>query len=316
MSLPRIYFIDRKIAGGEFPNTQALAEEWETSISTITRDIEFMKTQLGAPIEYNAGRRGYYYAGQTYRLPAGYTTAEEMLAVGMAKNLLSLYKNTPIFEAASHLFESITAPMNAGRGQWYEDRLIVPPFPSSPVPLEAWNMITSAVQENRVLTFDYCGAKDEIYQRRRVDPYQLIFNTGVWNLYGFSHERGAKRLFSLFRMKNIALLKETFTLPVDFDWRKDVEGSNFGVFSSGEKQRFRIAFFAGASKWVRERRWADDQTIEEMQDGVIIEFSSGQAEKILGWVLGCGANAKPLEPESLVADWKRTVREMVKLSGE
>ncbi len=57
-SLPRIYFIGSKIAGGGFPNTSQLADEWETSMSTISRDIDFMKNMLGAPIEYDTARRG------------------------------------------------------------------------------------------------------------------------------------------------------------------------------------------------------------------------------------------------------------------
>jgi predicted DNA-binding transcriptional regulator YafY len=64
--MPRIYFIDRKIASGRCPNTSSLAREYETSTSTISRDIEYMRTRLGAPIEYDAVKRG---------IPAGKCTA-------------------------------------------------------------------------------------------------------------------------------------------------------------------------------------------------------------------------------------------------
>jgi hypothetical protein len=96
-SLPRIYFIDRRIASGSYPNTASLAKEYETSMSSISRDIDFMRTMLNAPIEYDARRRGYYYSEKTYRIPAGCTTAEDLLALGMAKTLLSLYRNTPLY---------------------------------------------------------------------------------------------------------------------------------------------------------------------------------------------------------------------------
>ena len=59
-SLPRIYFIDRKIAEGSYPNAPELAKEYETSLSTINRDIAYMRDMLGAPIAYDFFRKGFY----------------------------------------------------------------------------------------------------------------------------------------------------------------------------------------------------------------------------------------------------------------
>jgi predicted DNA-binding transcriptional regulator YafY len=57
-ALPRIYRIDEMIAGGTFPSTRQMAKVYETSVSSISRDIDFMKNSLGAPIEYSALHRG------------------------------------------------------------------------------------------------------------------------------------------------------------------------------------------------------------------------------------------------------------------
>ena len=118
MALERLYIIDRQISLGKFPNTNELAKTViehlrldGLSISTISRDIEFMKWQLDAPIEYDALNRGYYYTKKFYRLPAGFTGEENMLALGMAKSILSMYRNTPLYEASNNLLESIIAPL-------------------------------------------------------------------------------------------------------------------------------------------------------------------------------------------------------------
>ncbi|GMO40453.1 MAG: WYL domain-containing protein [Termitinemataceae bacterium] len=312
-SLPRIYFIDKKIAAGGFPNSSQLAREWEISISTISRDIEFMRNMLGAPIEYDTSRRGYYYAEKTYRLPAGFTTGDEMLALGLAKNMLDLYKNTPIYEAVNHLFESITAPLRTGNGQqWYENRLVVPPFPTSTIPLATWDIVTNALRKNRIITFDYCGIYNTAEQTRRVHPYQLLFDTGVWHLYGLAEERSGLRMFSLLRMKNIVLTDETFKLPADFDFRTRINGSNFGVFVDDKTYHFKIKFYAESALWIRERQWASDQQIEEIEDGIIIDFTSSQFDKVLQWTLSFGCDAKPIEPQELVDIWAANARKMVK----
>jgi predicted DNA-binding transcriptional regulator YafY len=314
-SLPRIYFIDSRIASGDYPNTSTLAAEYEVSEATISRDIELMRDQLDAPIDYDALHRGYYYTQKAYRLPAGYASAQDMLALGMAKTLLTLYRNTPLHDAADHLLDSITAPMAAeGASQWYTDRIVVPPVASIVIPEGIWEPIITGLRENRVITFEYSGMWDDDYKPRRVRPYQLLFDNGVWYLYGYSEERKAVRMFSLPRMRKAAAVPETFTLPRDFDYRQKSDDSYFGVFAGGERRQYAIAFYDNSAVWVRERQWAADQKIEETDDGVVIHFSSTQYHKILEWVLSRGCTARPLEPESLVKDWKRHVAEMAKMA--
>ena len=288
----------------------------ETSVSTISRDIEFMRDQLLAPIEYDPLNRGYYYTQKTYRLPAGFTSAEDLLALGMAKNILALYRNTPIYDSAHHLLDSITAPLaSEGNSGWYENRIIIPQTPTAPVVPDMWNCIVTALKENRVLTFEYSGANDEDFKPRRVRPYQLLFDTGVWYLYGFAEERKDIRVFSLCRMKNIVLTKDHFSLPKDFDYRAANADSYFGVFAGQKRLRFKIAFYDYSVVWVKDRQWAADQKIAETGEGVTISFTSTQFDKVLEWVLSRGCTARPLEPELLFNEWKSTIDEMKEMAA-
>jgi predicted DNA-binding transcriptional regulator YafY len=313
-ALARLYFIDQQIASGKYPKTKELAKKWEgISISTISRDIAFMKDRLLAPIEYDALHRGYYYSKPNYRIPMGFSGADELLALGMAKNILSLYRDTPIYEAAHHLLDSITAPLAAeGNSDWYENRIVVPQIPTAPVPFDVWNLITTALRENRILAFEYLGAYDEGHKSRRVRPYQLLFDTGVWYLYGFSEERKDIRVFSLCRIKNITLTGDHFPLPKDFDYRTGNADSYFGVFTGQKRHRFKIAFYECSVVWVTDRQWAEDQKVVEADDGVIISFTSTQFDKVVEWVLSRGCTARPLEPELLVNVWQNNIDEMKK----
>jgi predicted DNA-binding transcriptional regulator YafY len=198
----------------------------------------------------------------------------------------------------------------------YENRIVVPPVAASPVAPEAWSIITMGLKENKVITFEYQGTYDEEYKPRRVRPYQLLFDTGVWYLYGYAEERRAIRIFSLSRMRHAALSAVTFTLPEDYDYCSRVDGSNFGVFAGEKKYRFSIAFYDDSAMWVRERRWAADQIIEETDDGTVIAFTSTQYYKVLEWALSQGCYAKPLEPEVLIRDWKIHVTEMAKTAAQ
>jgi predicted DNA-binding transcriptional regulator YafY len=311
-ALSRIYFIDRQIASGKYPNVNTLAREYEVGTATIYRDIEYMRDMLNAPIEYNAKHRGWYYEEKSFRLPARFAAADDMLALGMAKSLISLYKETPLYEAAQRLLNDITAPLSADdvsdakQAAWYENRIIVPPVASVPVKPEIWEIIINAMRENRVITFEYKGVWDIEYKTRLVRPYQLLFDNGAWFLYGYAEERAAIRLFSLSRMINISLTNERFRLPKDFEYKIKNDGSYFGVFL-GEKKRYKIAFAPNAAIEIRERKWAADQKIESNGDRIIIDFTSTQDQKVLSWVLSYGRSVRPIEPPELVKEWKSNI---------
>jgi predicted DNA-binding transcriptional regulator YafY len=312
-ALPRIYRIDEEIASGSFPNSDDLARMCETSVSTISRDIEFMRDQLFAPIEYDPLNRGYYYTQKTFRLPTVFASAENLLALGMAKSILSLYKETPLYEASRHLLESIMTPMvSDGNRDWLDNRIMVPPVASAKVDGAIWETVIKGLKENRAIAFYYRGTWDNEDKFRKVHPYQLLFDSGVWYLYGFSEERKATRIFSLSRIKNARLAKDSFVLPKKFSYSDFAGDSFFGVFVGQEKRHFVIECYEEAVIYASERQWAADQKIAEIDGGIKIDFSSTQYEKVLRWVLSCGCNAVPVKPQKLVNDWKLHIQEMRK----
>jgi len=314
LALERIYIIDAEIASGKYPNTKDLARKCEpASTATISRDIEFMRDRLYAPIEYSPSRRGYHYTQKTYRLPAGFTSAEDLLALGMARSILTLYRDTPLFEAAAKLLDSIIAPLSSdGNRDWLENRIIVPPIASARIDPEIWEKVIAGLKGNHVIAFEYKGVNDKDYRVRKIRPYQLLFDSGVWYLYGWSDERKATRLYSLARIKNAAPEKETFTLPKKFSYTDSTSDSYFGIFIGLKRYRFKIECYGDAEIYASERQWAADQKIMKLDGGIIMDFTSTQYDKVLRWVLSCGRDAIPREPAELVGDWKRHVADMGK----
>ncbi|MDR1931555.1 MAG: WYL domain-containing protein [Spirochaetales bacterium] len=316
-ALPRIFFIDREIASGKYPNAPFLAKKYETSVPTINRDIALMRDQLNAPIEYDPLRRGFYYSKKTYRLPAGYASADDMLALGMVRNLLALYQGSPLYASVVNLLEGITAPLDSeGKAGWYENRVIVPPVACAPVNEDAWNTVITGLRGNKILCFEYKGVHDREFKARRVRPYQLLFDTSSWFLLGYSEERKDIRLFALPRMRNAELTGDTFTMPRNYDYRGLAGGSYFGLYVGHKTYKFSIAVSGEETQWIRERTWAADQRIKETEDGIIISFTSHQFDKVLQWVLSQGMYAKPLAPEALVSEWERHVGQMYKALRE
>ena len=58
--------------------------------------------------------------------------------------------------------------------------------------------------------------------------------------------------------------------------------------------------------------WADNQTIEiDKKEGAVkLVFTTSQWIPVLRWVLSFGENARPLEPDWFVEEWKTNIIKM------
>jgi hypothetical protein len=51
------------LLGGAYPSAATLAGQFEVTVRTAQRDIEYLRDQLGWALEYDPARRGYRAAG-------------------------------------------------------------------------------------------------------------------------------------------------------------------------------------------------------------------------------------------------------------
>jgi predicted DNA-binding transcriptional regulator YafY len=58
------------LMANRYPNCRKIAEEFEVSGKTVQRDVNFMRDQMGLPIEYDKGRFGFHYTRAVTGFPA------------------------------------------------------------------------------------------------------------------------------------------------------------------------------------------------------------------------------------------------------
>ena len=64
----RIQWLHKKIVAKCYPNASHLSEKFDISHRQAQRDVEFLKKELDAPLEYDKAKKGYYYT-EEYVLP-------------------------------------------------------------------------------------------------------------------------------------------------------------------------------------------------------------------------------------------------------
>lgn len=64
----RIQWFHKKICANCYPNAAHLSEQFHISHRQAQRDVNWLRSELGAPLSYSTKRKGYYYR-EAYVLP-------------------------------------------------------------------------------------------------------------------------------------------------------------------------------------------------------------------------------------------------------
>lgn len=229
-----------------------------------------------------------------------------------AKRLLSHFKDTPLYDDACNIIDLLSQTVIKNNSNDY--RIALPSRPQVRYDKLVWNTLWEAIKQNKVVEFDYNVRWRQETTQRKVKPYQLLMDDGIF-LFGYSEERSAERLFALSRIKNLVITDETFELPDDFMFENRCGGGKFGAFVSDILETYKIAFYEDARPLVRELVLSDDEKIEEddINECTYVTFSTTQSLKVLEWVLSLGYRAKPISPKSFVDSWKHEIEQLKSL---
>ena len=324
--LERLIIIHNAIKSGLYPNNQQLRKLYceqsgYTSVgeATINRDIDTLRTRFHAPIEYDRAKNGYYYI-DNWEFAVNSVSPNDAFYLSAAKNLLANFKGSPMYKEIENVVNFVTDTEGCAKSQLL-DRIAVPPLPKVVVDENIWKTIMQGLQENFILEFDYNGRWNTSTTHRRVRPYQLLLEDGMYFLFGYDEladkGKGGERLFCLPRMKRLENTDKTFELPKNFEFASRCGGGRFGAFKDAKKVRYEIDFYDDARQYIKDCVWADDQKFidSEEENMTTIKFSSSQSDKVLEWVLAQGANARPIAPADFVERWKNEIRAMMRNAG-
>lgn len=301
----RLLFIDKKITAGNYPNCTTLAGEWETSTKTIQRDIDYLKSQLDAPLAYDNARRGYYYTEPNYKLPAIDIRESDLFAVFIAEKVLKQYENSPIYSRLVKTFDKIAGSLPekvSVSASWIDSRFSLIPESTTRIDEDIWDTVLTALREQKTLTIQHQVPGWETPTPRDIDPYHMVSYKGQWYILGFCHYKKGVRTFGLSRIKNAKILENRFQIPEDFNFEK-IAGAHFGIIWGDKEYKVRIKFMADQAPYVRERDWHPAQSIKENKDGsIVLSFKTNHLYELKRWILSWGAGAKVLGPKELVDD--------------
>jgi len=314
--LERYLWFDQQVHLHLYPNARTLADRFEISPRTAQRCIDFLRDRLQAPLEYNAAKKGYFYGQPSFQLPFTQVHQHEILALLVAKNLLSQSAGGFISRAIDQFGKRLlTQTEDLGLTAEHLDQAFSAQWNTfAPSPAETFRKVVDALLKKRLLSFNYCSPQQPgDPTHRQVEPHHLQHYLGSWVLLGRCRERQAWRKFFLSRISSLKVEKTVFAPLPPEDWQAQIEGG-FGIFQGSELVPVRLSFAPARAPWIREQHWHPEQVFEELPGGgLVLGFPVADFREVKLKILQFGADVEVLEPQELREEVAREIEVMGKI---
>jgi predicted DNA-binding transcriptional regulator YafY len=321
-ALLRYMIIDRCIRNNMAPypsrNTlqKKISEElWEEiSVSQVDKDLNALKLEHNAPIEYHRIKKGYYYTDEQYSFRNS-INEEDLWVLDFAAAAVQVYGHSDINEKFLNLSDRLHTGKNKGREKIAPAYSCIQIEGSSTKQGYEWLFdLYLHINQHQVVRIDYSPFGREA-SKHTLSPYLLKQYQNRWYLVGYSNERKRTQVFALDRIQKMHTLKQTYLLDPDFDPYSYFRHS-FGVHHSYEvrPEKVQLLFNERQRPYILSLPLHPTQKIlRNDKKGLLIEieiFCKGNND-FFGKVLSYGDEVEVVKPEYLKAEIIMRARSIV-----
>jgi len=307
-SRPQYYRIKRIVdmvregsEGGYLPNRGDFRRELEVSPRTLARDLDFLRDEERAPIEYDAQAHGYRLTDETYRLPPVRISRKEAFGFALARRLLAAFEGTPLHlemrSVLGKIAESLEGEISV-EPEWLSEQVSVLAEDRVEVDPGIWAQVVGFLERREVFQADYQTFTGKV-SGYELHPLHLLAYHGNWYVLAHNPAKGRVETFALSRFRRIEGSGETFQRPVGFDPRTHAEEA-FGITGGEKPMKVRLLFEPKLAVYISERQWHPSQALKRCRDGrVELRLETTGRKELVRWVLSWMPDLRVLAPKSL-----------------
>jgi len=302
---------------GRYPNATDFCRELGVSRPTVMRDIEFLRDEDRAPIDYVPTHHGYRLSDQTWNLPPMELSRDEVFAFAIARQLLEAFRGTPLEIDMASVFQKITTTLQGkvtvdvesltdhfsviGEDYVVQDR-------------NMWSAVARFLDRQEQIKIVYRKFSGQI-GTYNVLPYHLYAYHGNWYVVGMSRGHDEPATFALSRVTDIQGTGEYFEIPDSFAPREYFQRA-FGIVRGGKPFRVRLHFSSSVATYVRERHWHPTQEIVEKRDGsILLTFETVGWQELVRWILSWQPDVRVISPKKLRERVETKMRQGLGIDG-
>jgi proteasome accessory factor B len=285
---------------------------------TIRRDLEALQS-AGFPLfdETHDGKKYWMLEHRAFKRldDTGFTLAE-LSALYFSRTLVECLAATPFQKNVRSAFDKLAGALTPGMRVFLDRLPLVIQAKAEPgtQPASARgrevSQLLDATLNHRRVTMRYHSFSSNREKQYIVEPYRVVFAQGALYVVAYVPEYKEQRTFAVDRIRSLSVSEEKFE-PVELE--EDAFAHSLGVHQ-GPPERIEIRFDPQIARYVKERVWHASQEIHDQPDGSVrLELHVSNDASLRSWILGFGALARVLSPESLV---RQIVAEIEKTKQE
>lgn len=286
-----------------------LAELLHVDRRTIYRDVEFLCGQ-DVPVWQENGRFGINRSRYLARVRLSFQESIGLVLAGLLLSRTIDARNPHVIAALTKLASTLPQPLNAhlkraatriGQQQNDSGQVLV---------LEA---IAEGWGNGQKVKIGYRSPRSGTLRQRIIAPYALEPTPSGIYVIGHDSWSDEIRTFKLDRLESAAVIKDTFTIPEDFDLEARL-ATGWRIMAGDEVNEVRLRFSPDVLAQVTERQWHPSQTIEETPSGgCLLTVHVAKPQEMKPWIRSWGAQVEVLAPGWLRADIAQEMRRAMDL---
>lgn len=171
------------------------------------------------------------------------------------------------------------------------------------------DVLDDAVRRRKRVDFNYRSMERDVHSRRSVEPYGLVFRSGLWYLVARDVAADALRNFRVSRISEPEVnatkaLSTDFDAPPGFSIWSHAESPQAWELGDGDAQHVVVHFdrsraYAAAGAELGEA---------DPNDATCRRFVVRRPESFVRWLLSFGGAARPVSPQPIVDAWRELAR--------
>jgi predicted DNA-binding transcriptional regulator YafY len=300
--LRRLMWALNRLRSGRPLRATDVAQQFEVSVRTAYRDIDFLRDEWSVALEYDRSEGTYLLTEPVGVLPLVTVSQGELLALYFAEKVVRQYRGTPFAAELASAFQKMQELMPEEvrvSPAALDDYLSLDLGPVYTPDAQVFRDVLTAYRLRRVALIRYKSLSSNRTGDRRVHPCHVFNLRGNWYVAAWDQRRQEVRDFALHRIRRITLATETYEVPRTFDFRRYMAEA-FAIEKGGKPAEVAIRFAPRQARWIRERKWHRTARMQEEIDGsLVLRMKVPPSGELQRWVLQFGSEAEVLAPAAL-----------------
>jgi predicted DNA-binding transcriptional regulator YafY len=291
----------------------------EVSAATFKRDLEYLRHELNAPVNWSVEHRAYVLAPNVDKgspresIPGTWFDRNELLSLVAIQQILDQIEPRLLKDVLHPLRERAAALLNGSgvagdRLQIALTRIKVLPMQRRSVDDALFERIVSALVTRKRIEVESVNRLTREHTLRTLSPQRVVSYRDNWYLDAWCHLREALRTFSLDTLTN-AHISQDAAEDIDCATLDQQLAGSYGIFAGVATESAVLRFSARVAGWIEREHWHPAQALSRLDSGEIeMTVPYGNTTELVRDILKWGPDVEVVAPLALREQVRDTAR--------